>query len=256
MPTAATPPSPAAACIEPADALPAALPATDPALTPESTAAAPAWPASRQPQTVLAAHRARFGAHAPVWVFGYASLIWRPEFDAVEHRRAVVAGWHRCLHMRSRVNRGTPERPGLVFALMSGGACRGMVYRLPADDLDSQFARLWAREMPLGVYDPRWLQARTPQGTVHALAFTLSRRSAAWTGPIDDPRMVDILRHAHGRFGTTLDYLLQTAEALRAHGMADRETERLVRLAHQHGLCEAPPPAPAAALATRPRRRP
>lgn len=239
MPTAAHPPSPAAS------------PAADAGV---ATPPAPPWPAARQPQNVLAAHRARFGPLAPVWVFGYASLIWRPEFDAVEHRRAVVPGWHRCLHMRSRVNRGTPERPGLVFAMMSGGACRGMVYRLPPADLDGQFQRLWAREMPLGVYDPRWVQARTPHGTVYALAFTLSRRSPAWTGPIDDPRMVDILRHAHGRFGSTLDYLLQTAQALRAHGMADRETERLVRLAHQHGLCEATAAAAAPGLATRRRR--
>jgi glutathione-specific gamma-glutamylcyclotransferase len=211
------------------------------------TAASPAAPAvpapavnytpERRPNTVLAAHRERFGKHAPVWIFGYASLIWRPEFEAEEHRPALVNGWHRCLRMHSRVNRGTPEQPGLVFALMSGGACRGMVYRLPQQDLDAQFARLWAREMPLGVYDPRWLQARTARGTVPALAFTLSRRSPAWTGPIPDPRMLDILRHAKGRFGSTLDYLLLTHQALKAHGVPDREIDRLVRLARGHGLC-------------------
>lgn len=194
-------------------------------------------PPHRQPQHVLAAHRERFGTTAPVWVFGYGSLIWRPEFEAIERRSALVGGWHRCLRMRSRINRGTPERPGLVFALMSGGACRGVVYRLPPRDLDSQFARLWAREMPIPVYDPRWLLARTPQGTVPALAFTLSRHSPSWTGPIGDEQMVDILRHARGRYGSTLDYLLQTAHALRAHGVHDREIERLVRLAGHHGLC-------------------
>ncbi|MBL8329037.1 MAG: gamma-glutamylcyclotransferase [Rubrivivax sp.] len=196
-------------------------------------------PAQRQPATVLAAHRERFGARAPVWIFGYASLIWRPEFEADEHRPAVVSGWHRCLRMRSRVNRGTPQQPGLVFALMSGGACRGVVYRLPPRDLDAQFERLWAREMPTGVYEPRWLQARTAIGVVPALAFTLSRRSPNWTGPIEDPQMLHILQHARGRYGTTLDYLLQTAHALRAHGVQDREVERLVRLARRHGLAAA-----------------
>jgi len=33
--------------------------------------------------------------------------------------------------MRSRVNRGTPEQPGLVFALLHGGSCHGVVYRVP-----------------------------------------------------------------------------------------------------------------------------
>jgi len=64
------------------------------------------------------------------WVFGYASLIWRPEFEAAEHRPALLHGWHRALRMRSRVNRGTPQQPGLVFALLPGGACRGVAYRL------------------------------------------------------------------------------------------------------------------------------
>ena len=64
------------------------------------------------------------------WIFGYASLIWRPEFDSVEDRPATVYGWHRALAMRSRVNRGTPECPGLVFALVQGGSCRGRAYRV------------------------------------------------------------------------------------------------------------------------------
>jgi cation transport protein ChaC len=84
----------------------------------------------RDPAALLARTLAQWGGGRDLWLFGYASLIWRPEFDAEEHRPAVVHGWHRALRMRSRVNRGTPERPGLVFALVPGGSCRGMVYRI------------------------------------------------------------------------------------------------------------------------------
>ncbi len=191
---------------------------------------------ARDPATVLARLHTQWGPADDLWVFGYASLIWRPEFAADEERPARVHGWHRALRMRSRINRGTPEEPGLVFALIAGGACRGRVYRLPRRDVQGEFERLWQREMPNPVYDPRWLPAITPQGVVPALAFTLSRRSPSWTGPIDDLRMVHILRHARGRYGTTLDYLLRTAHALRAHQITDREIERLLRLADRHGL--------------------
>lgn len=170
------------------------------------------------------------------WVFGYASLIWRPEFDAVEQRPAVVRGWHRALRMRSRVNRGTPERHGLVFALLSGGACRGLAYRLPQASLESDLRRLWAREMPTGVYQPRMLTLATPAGAVQALAFTLPRQSPACLPRLPDEQVLDILRHARGRYGTTLDYLLDTATALEAHGIPDREVKRLVMLARRHGL--------------------
>ena len=192
--------------------------------------------AVRDTAALLEQVRRQWGGQEDLWVFGYASLIWRPEFDATEHRPAIVRGWHRALRMRSRVNRGTPEQPGLVYALMSGGMCRGMVYRIPRERGREELDRLWLREMPTGVYDPRWLRCGTPQGEVMALAFTLSRRSPNYTGRIDDPAMLAILRQAKGRYGSTLDYLVRTAEALRHHRMCDRESERLLALARREGL--------------------
>ena len=171
-----------------------------------------------------------------LWVFGYASLIWRPEFESIEHRPARVRGWHRALQMRSRINRGTPEQPGLVFALLSGGSCRGVVYRMERSTVADQLERLWRREMPTGVYDPRWLRCETPRGPVTALAFTLSRRSGAYVGRLEEPHLIQLLRHARGRYGTTLDYLLETARCLDAHGIRDREVRRLVGLARRAGL--------------------
>lgn len=192
--------------------------------------------AARDPARLLERTLAQWGGAVDLWVFGYASLIWHPGFDAVEHRLARVRGWHRAFQMRSRVNRGTPEQPGLVYALVSGGACRGMVYRIARHRVEAELPRLWTREMPSGVYDPRWLRCETARGEVGALAFTLSRRSPSFLGRLDDAQMLDILRHAHGRCGTTLDYLLHTAAALRSHRMLDRETRRLVLLARAHGL--------------------
>lgn len=185
----------------------------------------------RDPQRLLEQTLRGWSADDDLWVFGYASLIWRPEFDADEQRGAAVHGWHRALRMRSRINRGTPERPGLVFALVSGGSCRGVVYRIERRRAERELERLWAREMPTGVYDPRWLACRTPQGSVRALAFTLDRASPAHTGEIDDAELIEILRHARGRYGSTLEYLLQTAACLRSRGIRDREIERLERLA-------------------------
>ncbi len=190
----------------------------------------------RDPAEALRQLRATWRSHREWWVFGYASLIWRPEFDAAEHRPALVRGWHRALRMRSRVNRGTPQQPGLVFALLPGGACRGVAYRLRPESAEAELDRLWAREQPTGVYDARVLPAHTPQGLVPALAFTLSRRSVACMPRLPDNDMLHVLRHAEGRYGSTLDYLAQTAHALRERGLRDREIERLMTLARTHRL--------------------
>jgi len=190
----------------------------------------------RDPERLLGETLCAWNGDGDLWVFGYASLIWRPEFESVEDRPATVFGYHRALAMRSRINRGTPQCPGLVFALVAGGSCRGRAYRIEARRVAAELKRLWAREMPSGVYDPKWLPCRTPLGPVRALAFTLDRRSPSHTGPVEDAQMIEILRTATGRYGTTLSYLLETADSLKGCGIRDRDVERLVDLARSHAL--------------------
>jgi cation transport protein ChaC len=101
---------------------------------------------------------------------------------------------------------------------------------------DEELDRLWAREMPTGIYDPRLLPCQTAAGPVVALAFTLSRRSEACLPRLPDTELLHILRHARGRYGSTLEYLQETAAALRARGVRDREIERLVDVARRAGL--------------------
>lgn len=205
---------------------------------PAACAAADPWQVEpvRDPRPLLERTLASRCKAQDLWVFGYASLIWRPEFHAVEQRLARVHGHHRALQMRSRINRGTPQQPGLVFALVPGGSCRGMVYRIERERAEDELHRLWAREMPTGVYDPKWLPCRTAHGPVTALAFTLSRRSPNFTGELDEAALLRVLRHARGRYGSTLDYLVETAACLRRHGIHDRGVERQLALARRHGL--------------------
>ena len=190
----------------------------------------------RDPAPLLDAALSAWGGKGDVWIFGYASLIWRPEFEAVEERAAAVHGWHRALAMSSRINRGTPECPGLVFALVAGGSCRGRAYRVERSRVEAEMERLWRREMMTGVYDPKWLPCRTPQGVVRGLAFTLDRKSPNHTGALPDDQMVEILRTANGRYGSTLSYLVETAASLRNCGIRDRDIERLIALARRHAL--------------------
>lgn len=176
------------------------------------------------------------GAARPpdLWLFGYASLIWRPDFDPAERHPTRVHGWHRALAMWSRVNRGTPQVPGLVFALLPGGSCQGVLYRVHRRGAEAVFDALWAREMPSAihdVYEPRWLACPSPHGPVRALAFTLPRHSPSHTGTLSPAQYREIFRQAHGRYGSTLDYARQTLASLGAHGVRDRRLEALLRYA-------------------------
>ncbi|MEW6561403.1 MAG: gamma-glutamylcyclotransferase [Pseudomonadota bacterium] len=193
----------------------------------------------REPQEML---ETTLASRPPgdLWVFGYGSLIWNPEVRHNEVRPARVWGWRRTLRMWSRINRGTEEQPGLVFALMAGGSCSGIALRVPQEHAERELHQLWKREMPRAVYDPRWLPTRTPQGVVQALAFTLAPSSPSYTGALDDAQLLSILRTCRGRYGTTYDYVARTARALRDIGIRDAEIERIMRLADEHRLdCEA-----------------
>jgi glutathione-specific gamma-glutamylcyclotransferase len=165
-----------------------------------------------------------------LWVFGYASLIWRPEFEFTERRPARVHGWHRALQMWSQINRGSPECPGLVFALLAGGSCQGVVFRIPKAQAEKALDDLWFREMPGDVYDPRWLSCTTPQGQLSALAFTLSKQSPSYCGELEPKQYRQIFSQACGRYGTTLDYAQRTYECLLAEGIDDHALARLLKL--------------------------
>ena len=100
---------------------------------------------------------AQFLERAPrgdLWVFGYGSLMWSPGFRASEKATALVRGYHRALCILSSRYRGTPEKPGLVMGLCSGGSCWGIAFRVPAARVRQVLAKLWKREMLNHVYRP------------------------------------------------------------------------------------------------------
>ena len=188
----------------------------------------PGW---RDPAPLLARTLRQWRGQHDLWLFAYGSLIWRPEFAAREQRIARVYGWHRALKMWSRVNRGSPDCPGLVLSLLPGGSCRGMAFCIARAQGQSVLEQLWQREMVNGVYEPRWLLCHTPQGPVRALAFTLSRRSASHTGVLTDAQYRQIFATAHGRYGSTLDYARPTYEELARLGIDYQALGRLLALA-------------------------
>ncbi|HXD42558.1 MAG TPA: gamma-glutamylcyclotransferase [Ramlibacter sp.] len=184
----------------------------------------------RDPAPMLERVLQEWGGHEDLWIFGYGSLIWRPDFEFAERRPAKVHGWHRALKMWSRINRGTPERPGLVFGMLSGGCCQGMVFRIPRQAGQQVLTRLWSREMITAVYDPKWLSCQTSHGPVTALAFTLSRKSPSHTGVLTEEEYRRIFAESSGIYGTTLEYAHRTLEELRRHNIRDRGLERLLKL--------------------------
>ena len=141
----------------------------------------------------------RSGAES-VWIFAYGSLMWDSEFPRAEAEPALLHGYHRCFCLYSYDYRGTRARPGLTLGLDRGGACRGIVLRLPPKDLAETIDRLWSREMTAPrVYDMRLLPVRTGLGTRRAFAFTVRRDHPDYAGRLPLDETARIIAGAAGR---------------------------------------------------------
>jgi cation transport protein ChaC len=169
---------------------------------------------------------------APLWLFAYGSLIWKPEADHLEAVPAIVHGWHRRFCMRLTRWRGTNEVPGLMMALDRGGSCGGIAFRLPDADHMGQLTRLLARETdgtpPTNV--PRWIRAQTSRGPVTALAFVVSAAGANYAGRLPLPVVAGTLARAAGHWGSGAAYLHNTVRHLLEHGIRDRNLWALQEL--------------------------
>ncbi len=172
----------------------------------------------------------------PVWVFGYGSLIWRPEFAFDANVRGLVYGYHRSLCLWSRVYRGTPEKPGLVLGLEPGGSVHGVAFRIPAAIAHRELRALWARELVTGSYLPRWLEVRLgADGSerVRAISFVMNRTAEGYAGELDRSLLLETVCNASGRNGTCAEYVLSTVQSLAEYDIHDRH---LAKLAEEVGV--------------------
>ena len=163
-----------------------------------------------------------------LWVFGYGSLIWRPDFPHIERRVARLIGAHRALCVYSWVHRGTREHPGLVLGLDRGGTCRGVAFRIAPEEQENVVAYLRAREQVTAVYLERIREVRFSDGTAApALTYVVDRASPQYAGKLDEEAQFRLVADAQGRSGANRDYVINTAAHLAELGMPDAILSRI-----------------------------
>ena len=163
------------------------------------------------------------------WVFGYGSLMWHPGFPHLEVIAGRIYGYSRRFCIYSHIYRGTPERPGLVFGLDSGGSCRGLAYRVPAGEAEAVLDYLYDREMATGIYFPRWVPVRTERDKIQALTFVVDPSHWQYTGHLATAEVARLILQGRGNRGTCYEYLENTVRHLSALGLQDRRLEHLLR---------------------------
>ncbi|MEM9249087.1 MAG: gamma-glutamylcyclotransferase [Pseudomonadota bacterium] len=178
------------------------------------------------PQEILA----DIPPNAPLWVFGYGSLLWNPEFEVAEQVTALLTGYHRSFCMRSIHHRGTETSPGLVLALdaADGAICEGLALRAAPGTEAETLALLRERELISSAYAEVLVPLALTDGReVHALAYVIRRHHVQYCGGLALEEQAQIIARAVGGRGPNTEYLVNTVAQLQALGIQDAELDWL-----------------------------
>ncbi len=173
-----------------------------------------------------------------LWIFGYGSLVWRPDFAHSERRPAWIRGFARRFWQGSIDHRGVPGAPGRVVTLIrdSGAACGGMAFRVPGESVASVLADLDHREKGGYVREEVDLHfgRDAASADVRGLVYIATAANPNYLGPAPLDEIAHQVRRSVGPSGPNPEYVLRLAESLRALGdrdehvfaLADRVADR------------------------------
>jgi cation transport protein ChaC len=184
----------------------------------------------RTDQEIAASLNQTLAAHDPtadIWVFGYGSLMWNPAFTYAEHRVGTLHGWHRRFCLWLEMGRGTPANPGLMLALDRGGNCRGVAFRIPAQQARAELLLIWRREMFGTAYHARWVRVGLAGMTVPAITFVVNRTHPQYAGKLDTAKAALHIATASGSLGSCASYLRNTVAHLKSLGINDAGLNRI-----------------------------
>ncbi len=152
------------------------------------------------------------------WIFGYGSLMWRPEFPYRRRLAGFVDGWARRYWQGSTDHRGVPEAPGRVVTLTPAPRqrCWGVAYRVAPDEWERVTGSLDHRER--GGFDRMEFAVAfrdRDRPPVRALVYVATERNPNYLGPAPDAEIAAQIRRARGPSGPNVEYALELAAALR-----------------------------------------
>ncbi len=163
------------------------------------------------------------------WVFGYGSLMWRPDFPFEERQLARAFGYHRALCIRSWVHRGTQEKPGLVLGLDRGGSCKGVAFKVSPEHRDQVLDYLRERELVTNVYVEKMVPALLYDNRrVRAVTYVADRAHEQYAGKISVDEAAAVASHAVGQSGPNDVYVRNTVTHLREIGIRDGWLEHVI----------------------------
>ena len=170
-----------------------------------------------------------------LWVFGYGSLLWNPEFPVAQSEVAMLHGYARSFCMRSIHHRGSEAEPGLVLALdeQHDAHCKGLALRVEPGQEEATLAALRERELISSAYVERFLEVELLSGArVTAVVYVIDPHHVQYCH-LELEEQAHIIAHAVGGRGSNSEYLFNTAGHLAEIGLSDPDLDWLTMRVRQ-----------------------
>lgn len=163
------------------------------------------------------------GDHQALWIFGYGSLVWKPDFAYSDSRVGFVRGYSRRFWQGDTFHRGSDKMPGRVVTLLEDheGCTWGVAYQVRGEQVSEALKYLNVREAVLGGYDTKevtFYPQDTPDQPLTALAYVATPQNPGYLGPAPEEVIATQILACRGFSGHNLEYLLRLADFMQLCG--------------------------------------
>ena len=155
------------------------------------------------------------------WLFGYGSIVWRPNLQFLRQRPALLKGWGRTFNQGSYDHRGTPDHPGRVLTLRQNvhRECHGVAFEISDTHWVDTLSYLDHREK--GGYVRTMVDVVIGGRVVSAVSYIAPPGNPHDTGSETVEEIAAVSHIASGPSGTNREYLLALMKALEHRQIKD-----------------------------------
>ncbi|XP_077435653.1 glutathione-specific gamma-glutamylcyclotransferase 1-like [Vanacampus margaritifer] len=155
-----------------------------------------------------------------LWVFGYGSLVWKPDFAYQRSKIGYINGYKRRFWQGDDFYRGDKENPGRVVTLVEDQeACTwGVAYEVSNDQREEALQYLNIRETVVGGYITEMVEfipREKDEDAIHALVYIATSDNPAYLGPASHQEIADQIAVCRGKTGNNTEYLRRLADFMR-----------------------------------------
>ncbi|KAI1895484.1 hypothetical protein AGOR_G00106740 [Albula goreensis] len=157
-----------------------------------------------------------------LWIFGYGSLVWKPDFKFKRSSVGYIQGYKRRFWHGDNYYRGNKDMPARVVTLVEDdNECTwGVAYEVTGSQIEESLKYLNVREAALGGYVTKVVKF-IPREEGHlphlALVYIATCDNPIYLGPASPEEIAAQISTCKGKTGHNIEYLLRLAEFMRLH---------------------------------------